>query len=692
MEGVVMNKRARKGASLIEVLVVMVVFLVGILGIIQIFPTGLGILRTTRSNTVANAIARAEVQRIQGAQEQVAEYIAAVTYGAGTSVIIINPQHRFDQLMPAGDTGTGTGHINATGNVVRDATVIGSWPKVSGANQVTRVIGEGKKISAPRMINGVFASLMQLQFAPIYYLPDPGTGISDENILTVYGNDLRQRWGNADNLQPNPFQPSRDYEYYFIDESDATDNTPVLNKDQVWLGMARVGGTPVLAKYRFACSFLYNNGTSIDNYDVIVRINIDPAAPPTGVTAVGSYWVIDLSELVGYTNPYNGSSSFVPANVITVDPYSVRVERVFDELAPATPFSNGNPYQYKVGSGQLGSIVLNPAGFDTKVYTTGGRQDSLTARADYTVYDWRIIRDEFRVPSGNTRTIKLALQGLKVASRKGADMTTPNGLNMQMPNYIGTPGNLDFVLQDVDTGGVITGGPDKIAGSSYAVDYSGGAISFRDTDAGTPGLQGRISYLDNTGAWTAPVDVNIEGRNVRALYMANGEWSVQVHKAANSYRQTLGIGAGLSIAEYYVGGTWDPGSGPVGATNRIYFPLSDLGHRVVIREIWYIQGGSLRSLNDQELFINGVENIGGIDHAYAEITPKTGPGAVFDLSGDRFPVRGVRGASLRVRVLWNPETFRLGNVDTDNYDNLEKWMQSTRRIQTETFLTKRGQN
>jgi hypothetical protein len=31
-------------------------------------------------------------------------------------------------------------------------------------------------------------------------------------------------------------------------------------------------------------------------------------------------------------------------------------------------------------------------------------------------------------------------------------------------------------------------------------------------------------------------------------------------------------------------------------------------------------------------------------------------------------------------------------VDTDNYNNLERWMQSTRRIQTETFLTKGGQN
>lgn len=677
-----MNKRTRKGASLIEVLVVMVVFLVGILGIIQIFPTGLGILRTTRNNTMAAAMARAEVQRIQGNREQVADYIAPVIYSGGTSVIVINPRQRWDQLMPAGDTGTGVGHIGGNGAVTRDAAVIGNWDKVSGANMFTRVIGEGRRIPAPRVINAVFASVMQLQFAPIYYFTDPGTGVADERILTVYGNDFRQRWGNADRNNPNIYQNSRDYEFYFVDADDAQVDSPFVGRDQVWLGRAKVGGAPIPAKYRFAFSFLYDNGGSVDNYDVIVRIDIDPAAPPTGVAVVGDYYVIDMAELVGYTSVYGGSSVFAPGSVLSIDGGSVRVQRVFNEVSS---FS-GDPYEYAVANGQLGTLYINPNGFNTKVYNTGGDPEALVARADYTVYDWRILRDEVTLSSTGAGNVKLTLNSIRVASRPGPDGVTLGGLGMSMPDVSAANGNRDFVVQDVDTGGVILGGPDA-ANSSYIVDYSNGSVTFKDTE-GAPGVQGQISFLDIAGNWTAPVPIDMANRRVRILYMGNGEWAMQAHKAASSYRQSFGIGAGLSVAEYYVGGSVTG----VGSTNRLYFPICDLGHRVVIREIWYQQAGNRRSLNDQEFYINGVENIGGVDHAYADLTTKTGLGASFDLSGGRYPVRGVRGASMRVRVLWNPESFRLTGTDTENYENLERWMQSTRRIQTESFLTKGARN
>lgn len=682
-----MRKDNRRGASLIEILVVIVVFLVGILAMIQVFPTGLGILRTTRSNTVAAALGRAEVQRILGNRAQLANFIAPVIYSG--SVITINPRQGYNDLSPIQDAGGG--RINNAGQVILSGNPVGEWPKVSQANLISRVIEEGRPITAPRNTPYGYVSMMQLQFAPIYYVPDPGTGIGDELTLMVYGNDFHRRWGSKDggNSTPDPFNASNRTQYFYVEADDATDSTetPYLNRDQVWIGAPRDPGNALYrVKYRFSFSFAYNNGGVVDNYDVIVRLDIDPAAPPALATNVGNYWVVDVRELVGLSSPYS-TSIYTPANVVNIDEHSMRIQRVFDEIpASAAPaFNPDNPYEYCVPSVNLGSLMVNPAASRTRVTTTGGAVEPLEVRADYTVFDWRIIRDEFRIPSGNATTVKLQLNSIKVLGRPGPDARSNAGLGIDAPDNAGATGQRDFVLHDIETGGIILGGPDS-GNSSYVVDYTNGAITFRDVDAGTPGMQVRVGYKDITGNWTFIQTVNAAGRNVRALYMANGEWSVQMHKAANSYRIT-GVGAGgLSVGEVYVGGTQgDGGGGFLGDPTRLYFPLVDLGHRAFVREAWYRDsGGVVRVLREQEVLINSVASIGGIDYATATPLPA---GATFNVSANGYAVRGVRGSSLRVRVLWNPDTFFLTADELENYDRLQTWMQATRRIQTESFLT-----
>src|SRR5438093_309916 len=51
---------ARRGASLIEVLVVLVVLVIGIFGVARLFPTGFGTIRYTEHTTVAQGLARAQ--------------------------------------------------------------------------------------------------------------------------------------------------------------------------------------------------------------------------------------------------------------------------------------------------------------------------------------------------------------------------------------------------------------------------------------------------------------------------------------------------------------------------------------------------------------------------------------------------------------------------------------------------------
>lgn len=231
---------------------------------------------------------------------------------------------------------------------------------------------------------------------------------------------------------------------------------------------------------------------------------------------------------------------------------SIRVARLFDRLPVGDAFTL-DPYEYKLLDANLGVLLFNPVGYDYEV-RFGNRREPLKARVNYDVFDWRVIRDEFRIPNTTPYQVKLKLGGLKTAGDYQADDTRYPGLNVPVPSINGSPQNVDVVLLDVETGGVFLFDPAKPrdpsppvgtvndylaldpALCSYAVDMSRGFVSLIDYDRSTPGLQLRLML---PGA-VSPVTVNAEGRLVRALYQATGEWAVQVQKAPATFRQTYG--------------------------------------------------------------------------------------------------------------------------------------------------------
>ena len=68
-------------------------------------------------------------------------------------------------------------------------------------------------------------------------------------------------------------------------------------------------------------------------------------------------------------------------------------------------------------------------------------------------------------------------------------------------------------------------------------------------------------------------------------------------------------------------------------------------------------------------------------------------GVRFDQAGSAYgyAVRRVKGASVAVRVLWNPAVFQLGTDAAENLERFEVWSRNWRRTTTETFL-QRGEN
>jgi hypothetical protein len=215
--------------------------------------------------------------------------------------------------------------------------------------------------------------------------------------------------------------------------------------------------------------------------------------------------------------------------------------------------------------------------------------------------------------------------------------------------------------------------------SSYVVDKSRGVIRLRDFDRDpSNGLQLRL-ILPGT---TTPVTVDATGRVVRALYQAKGEWALQVLKAPARFRLTYGV---PQVAEYYVGGS---GARPLRGSLpfRIYFPVTEIGKNVTIGEIKYFAARVQRVIADQNFAIqNGPWALGEPNWPYVDIRSLDPTADEFDFS-DGYAVRFVRGASVEVRVLWNPEFFNLTTDTANNWERFVQWSRGWRRVRVETYL------
>ncbi len=679
------NRRLVTGTSLIEVLVVIVVFLVGILAIVQVFPPGLAVLRENRAQTQAIAMARAEVQRVLGQSAQLPERIVSGYFDAAGNFFVssgFNP----NELNPPVDSGTGVGEINSNGQVLDGGTPIGHWTKLSGANRMTRVIGEGKPIAQPTNVNGVFGSRMQLLFGPIYYHYDAPNSRTLGQVLSVYGNDLRRTQGSANDQNPNSAEPVYDTDSFaYVPAAEATLSglTPAgfENKDQIWIGRLQDLGTNTLKShaYRVSMSFVHNDGVTDRVVEAIFTAFPNIANPY--YRELNNYAVISIPDLLT-------GSAFLPAGYRAVELSSIRVQRIFQEVPAGTPFDQYDPYQYKPWNYALGSLMLNPAGAAETVVDENGNEAALLARVDYSVYDWRIIRDEFQVPgqtiaTGFNPVVKLLANSVMPGSGTQVDGRPYGGIALATDNFMFTPdltgalGSQDFVLMDMNTGGVIAGNS-SVANSCYLVDKTSGNIRFIDTDNSDGfAVTGRIWIPDGTfGGWVDSGPVEIAGRKVQALYMASGEYAVQMLKASSSYNVVFPTAPNQLVA----GQCYEGGSNGWGSTNRLYFPLIDSGQKVTAGELW-VAGLAEPVIRDRDLRISGIESIGGVTVAYAELPA----GATFDASRNNYAVRRVEGASLKVRSFYNPQRFNLSGTTTENFERLALWSRTYKVSQTETF-------
>jgi hypothetical protein len=646
--------RRIRGTTLMEVLVVIVIFLVGILAIVQIFPRGFQILITTRNNAMASALARAEVERLKSRPDQLPDMIVSARLLDG--VYVADPGHNPNDLGPRGN-------ILASNGILRDENgTLGPWQLWSGANSTRRVIGEGGRVPAPRAAgNGLqwYGGVMVLQFGPIDYRP--GNGMIPAN-LAVYGNDLaarlrdfneQERWSDAE---------------FFMAAIDSSD--PGL----------RLPSGPEPRRYRITFSAYVPDGMG----GFVKRDYID--TPPVDVAAstpdmMGRYPLFTIAL-----------QALVPDTIGSVDANSLRVQRVFQQIPVAQAFSQSDPYEVKLVDNNIGVLLFNPLGYSSYFVNANGQREALQARANYDVYDWRILREDFRLAQvRGVQQFRLSIPSLMVANEAAADgqLVEPIPI-LEMPptdawrndTSEANEGRADnFVLVDLTTGGVIMErlpsdrlSPAPAVSPLITVNKSAGVVTFRNVMPGSTATYGKLRLPDGSIE-----DVPLEGRALRALYRTKNEFSAQVLKAASSYN--LAATPSVGVGQYYVGG-----SGAGGAATRLYFPRTDIGRKVTVGEINYFRNGEglPRQIIGQDfvLRVRPGDPLGLPSADLQDVDPQ----AIGFSANSGAVVRSVKGASVAVRVLWNPDKFFLTGDSIENLRRLERWGQSYRRTTNETYL------
>lgn len=627
------SSSAKAGTTLIEVLVVIVVLMIGILAVVQIFPGGLRILTLNRNAVIATALARSEAQRVVGRSSQLPEAIVPVrvVYKSGTLEFDDDPGRRFDDLGLDGQTIDGSGNVfDSSGNM------LGYWPYVSGPNLFRRIQGEGGRVPAPRQVGDAFGGLMILQFTPIVF------NANDPGAFVIYGADMIRRQG-----APQAGDLPQRYEYYAenIDQPTGSIYLPADPISQI--------------QYKVTLSYYYTSGGKTLKKDAtdVITVNANPAG--------------------GF---YNDPLTNVFPDFQGAEFESLRIARQYERLNSSDPFTD--PYQYKLLDADLGLILFSDQAFNT-FELRNGRRVPLEAKVDYDVLDWRVMRDEFRVPDGDIPQVKLALGGLKVKGNSDVDGTVYGGLKLNLQKGDGSTERRDLALMDLDTGGIFLensatrsegGNPKKL----IRVDRSTGLLTFIDADGNrNNGIQGELIY---PGA-TAPVDVNVTGRAIRAMYQARGEWAAQVTKAPSLFTRSA---QAPGHAQYYVGGS-DATLG--GSSTRIYFSQSEVGQRVTVDQIWYRRttDTTARSLENQGFVIQGAP-ADPTRLAYVDLTSADPQATTLDTDTYGYAVQGVRGATVAVRVLWNPTTLSFGSNSNKNLTAFEVWGREWRRTVAETYV------
>jgi type II secretory pathway pseudopilin PulG len=724
----------KRGTTLIELLVVIVVFLIGILAVVQIFPKGFQILVATRNNSVAAHLAEDEVERLSQHADQIPEAIIAVHYQGSPLVAVEDPTRNPYDLGPQGDsvmvkpwpnptmaaspTNPNTAVLSLGGND------IGNWQLYSGPNSFRRVVGEGSRVPAPRPVGMNYGGLRLLNFGPA----DSNSSIGINGApVSAYANNLVKETdlpvipsgpvgtvppvlgvtaiaggatSSVGNCQlydsPNTLSSSEYYAASFVTLPSGTSPLPV----PISVNTASLS-TAANASLLLPTNSLYNrtyhvrlaayissggNVQRTDYPDLLVTV-----PQSTAQNAANNYYplvAVPIQNILSSIGQISSGQTFVGA-----DFDSIQVAPEYNLIANTATFTN-DPLQFKLLDSNIGVLLFNPIAYSSFVEQPGGAREPLQARVDYDVYDWRILKQEFRLDNqqnlngGNYGQFTLALQSIKVGTSSGPDglangpiipietaPSTSSATAAYQNNYAATQAANDdnFVLIDLQTGGVVYEVDPQSGSLIVTVNKSTGLVTV-NSDGTAGGLSG---YILIPGTTTA-TPINLAGRSLRVLYRARQEFAVNVLKASSYYAQVAPPSPITNLGQGQFCAT------TTGLNATVFnFPISDTHQQIVIDTINYTDTSG------------GMNIVHGITFTL-EVPPTGGPNPQIDLSkvitnlnpsNPNITISGVKGTSMIVQALWNPDQLLFGaNGPTNVTTAINNWEHGWRRNTNQTTI------
>jgi len=630
-----LKKRTRRGTTLVEMLVVIVIFLVGILAVVQIFPGGFRLLIQARKQAQAAALARSESERLTATPDGIPEMILPTPAAAANNPSLGN-------LGPAGVA------IGANGDLfAADSTNLGHWMYNSGANRFRLIESEHHRMPAPRRI-GTGADDYGCAFLPTF-------GLVEGNYAQVSGNLLAIETkipADLTSVGTDLFNTTTT----FGDFTAAVSNT----------------ATPQL---------LVPTGEQVRAYRVWLNVSVMREGKPSSrtlramlVATPATTKAVDAAEYPLYRIDLNSlaTANLDSGETLTgVDSSSVRVRRSYRSVGT---FSN-DPFEFRVIESQRGLLLFNPTAAAATVADGDGRSP-LQVVVSYVTRDWRVLRQDVRLLEADQGQYKLPLGSIKTNNPSTPDSINNSSIDTLPDDPIGyqSPLASHFAILDLETGGLVAEQMMPAGKQLVQVDKAQGVFRFADADTATPGIDMMIA-LPTGGAKV----VGLTGRTLRVLYEVKEEWSVQVTRAASRYSAT---GLLPDIGQYYLGGT---NSGLGGATTRIYFPALDASQSVNVDKIAYIRAGGGRGEISGTRFTLRYRTGDPINLPSLDIREAADDAVGFDF--DAAPaVSGIRGSSLQVRTLWNPDQVSLGTDPAANVAKINLWGQGWRKRLTQVFI------
>ncbi len=143
---------ARRGTSLVEVLVVLVILLIGVFAVIRIFPLGFIGLRSAESRTFASRLAQQTMEQLQGENANVPQGVLPSSMNPATLVTTEDPD---DLGMYDADKSDNKPPVYN--------------PYFADVNRYRNIVGETVKIPLPTAAGYLSGSLYTVKFGPIFF-------------------------------------------------------------------------------------------------------------------------------------------------------------------------------------------------------------------------------------------------------------------------------------------------------------------------------------------------------------------------------------------------------------------------------------------------------------------------------------------------------------------------------------------